>query len=146
MTPGDFTNQVHDFDPGIEDYPNGLFWTLPVAAGAVTANPGAGRGSLVVANQAMRDFFDIPNALFRFEDPVSLPATVSYNLEWTGPVTERQNFRDATNRWAGEFAKTSATMSWSASRPDGFSFTSDAASTSHSRDAVIGTERNGRFF
>ena len=62
----DFTNfstQVHDFDPGIDPYPGGLFWTVPNP----TLGPielGRGQASMSMANLALEDYFDIPNALF----------------------------------------------------------------------------------
>ena len=88
---------------------------------------------------------DFKNLLVAISGGSSAPATVSYDLEWTGPVTERRKIRDAATGFAGEFFATSAKMSWSA-HTAGFSFTSDPASTSHSTAALLGTERNGRFF
>ncbi|TMF01854.1 MAG: hypothetical protein E6I39_02215 [Chloroflexi bacterium] len=81
-----FSTQVHDFDPGIDPYPGGLFWTVPNP----TLGPielGTGRASMSMANLALQDYFDIPNALFRFEVPVSTDASCSFNVKWTGPVT-----------------------------------------------------------
>jgi hypothetical protein len=140
-----FSTQVHDFDPGINPYPSGLFWTMQVADNAVTANPAAGRASLAVENAAMFDFFSIPNALFRFMQPASVPAHASFDLIWTGPVSDRKSISDKATGFEGEFVATSATMGWSA-QTDAFSFVSDPAATSHSVAAVLGTERNGRFF
>jgi hypothetical protein len=112
---------------------------------AVDVNPGAGRASLVVKDLAMFDFFSIPNALFRFLSPASVPATVSFDLEWTGPVTQRRSISDPVAGFEGEFFATSAVMGWSA-HTSTFSFTSDSASSSHSVAALLGNERNGRFF
>jgi len=116
---------------------------MQVADNAVTAQPGAGRASLAVENAAMFDFFSIPNALFRFVPGV--PAHASFDLIWTGPVTDRKSISDKATGFEGEFVATRATMGWSA-QTDAFSFVSDAASTSHSVAAVLGMERNGRFF
>jgi hypothetical protein len=118
---------------------------VQVPDSAVTAEPGAGLGRVAARDLAMPDYFNIPNALFRFMDPTSVPATVSYDLRWKGPVTERRRISDATAGFRGEFFGTAATMWWSA-RTATFAFTSDAASTSHSVAALLGTERNGRFF
>ena len=41
----DFSNQLHDFDPGLD---NGLFWTVPIDKSSVKVNPGSGRASLIV--------------------------------------------------------------------------------------------------
>jgi hypothetical protein len=45
----------------------------------------------------------------------------------------------------GEFMHSQATIEWSMTEA-GFSFVSDAAKTSTSDQAVIGRERNGKFF
>ena len=107
------------------------------------AEPAAGRASLAVKNAAMFDFFSIPNALFRFVPGV--PAHASFDLIWTGPVTDRKSISDTVTGFEGEFVATSAIMGWSA-HTDAFSFVSNPASTSQSVAAVLGTERNGRFF
>ena len=96
-----------------------------------------------VSNLALFDYFSIPNALFTHTTPPA-DATVSFDLQWTGPVTERRSIKDAANGFAGEFFGTSARMSWSAMSGD-FHFVSDPASTSHSVAALLGNERNGRF-
>ncbi len=116
---------------------------MQVADDAVTAEPGAGRATLAVLDAAMFDFFSIPNALFRFVPGV--PAHASFDLVWTGPVTNRKSISDVATGFEGQFVATSAIMGWSA-HTDTFSFVSDPASTSHSVAAVLGTERNGRFF
>ena len=89
----DFTNfstQIHDFDPGINPYPGGLFWTVPIlGVGPVVLGRGAARMS--ATDLALQDFFDIPNALFRFETPVSVGATCSFDVHWSGPVTSSQS-------------------------------------------------------
>jgi hypothetical protein len=118
---------------------------VPVSPKSVDANPGAGRGSMVATELAMSDFFSIPNALFHLQSPVSVPATVSFDLEWIGPVTERRSIQDAVNGFAGEFFATRASMAWSA-HGSGFHFTSDPAASSTSVQAVVGNERNGQFF
>jgi hypothetical protein len=62
---------------------------------------------------------------------------------------KRTKVRDSTQDFAGEFwssaASGAATLEWSATS-DGFTFTSDAAATSHSYATVLGHERNGVFF
>ena len=136
-----FTTQVHDFDPGINPYPGGLFWT--VATGPQDhVNLGLGTGRLTVNDLALQDFFNIPNALFRFQDPVSVNARCSFDVRWTGPVTSRGGV--STPGSTGELVMTSATMTWSASNADGFSFVSDASPTT-SAFAQLGKISNGVF-
>jgi hypothetical protein len=141
-----FTTQVHDFDLGINPYPEGLFWTVQVANSAVTEIDVAdGKARYAVHNMHMFDFFNIPNALFHLMDPVSTEATASFDIHWSGPVTEKQTVHDATQGFAGEFVSCSATMKWSA-KTSSFKFESGPESSSHSTIAVLGTERNGVFF
>jgi hypothetical protein len=141
----DFTNfstQVHDFDPGITPYPGGLFWTVPLDATAVDVQMGAGRARMSAKNVAVQDFFDIPNALFRFEQPVSVDAQCSFDIRWDGPVTSRGEV--TTPGSAGELVMSQATMAWSASNASGFRFASDPSPTK-SVFAQLGRVRNGVF-
>ena len=140
----DFTNfstQVHDFDPGIDPYPGGLFWTVPNP----TLGPielGRGRASMSMANLALKDYFDIPNALFRFEVPVSVDAKCSFDVEWTGPVTSTGPVN--TPGSTGELSMTKANMTWSASNSLGFRYVSNPAGTT-SAFAQLGRVQNGVF-
>ena len=116
-----FTNQVHDFDPGIAA--NGLFWTL------------------VVNNANVLDYHDIPNALVRGP---SHPATVSFVVNWHRG-SQRTKVRDTVNGFAAELVQNTATMSWSAIT-QGISYVSGPESTSSGVFASVGHERNGAFF
>jgi hypothetical protein len=134
-----FTNQVHDFDPGIAA--NGLFWTVPLTPGSVRAHPGSGIASLVVNNATVLDYHDIPNALVRGP---SHPATVSFVVNWQ-PSSQRIKVRDTVNGFAAELVQNTATMAWSATT-QGISYLSGPESTSSSVFAYVGHERNGAFF
>ncbi|HKS96771.1 MAG TPA: hypothetical protein VJV74_11670 [Terriglobia bacterium] len=134
----DGSNQTHDFDPGLD---NGLFWTVPVPAGSISADPGKGRASLVVENLEMEDYFTVGNAL---TDGSSNPATVSFQVHWS-PGLKRTKVRDQATGMAGEFVLTTATMAWSVSSA-GQAYLSDPENTSSSISGQIGHERNGVFF
>jgi hypothetical protein len=140
----DFTNfstQVHDFDPGIDPYPGGLFWTVPKP----TLGPielGGGRASMSMANLALKDYFDILNALFRFRVPVSADAQCSFDVKWTGPVSSTGPV--TTPGSTGDLVMTSATMTWSASNSLGFKFVSNPSGTT-SAFAQLGHVKNGVF-
>jgi len=136
-----FKTQVHDFDPGITPYPGGLFWTVPNP----TLGPielGRGKASMSMANLALEDYFDIPNALFRFEVPESTDASCSFDVKWTGPVTSTGPV--ITPGSTGELSMTSATMTWSASNNLGFRFVSNPSGTT-SAFAQLGRVQNGVF-
>jgi hypothetical protein len=104
-----------------------------------------GKARYVVYNLPLKDFFNIPNGLFHLQNPTFTPATASFDVHWSGPVTDRQTIRDTTNGFAGNFVSSSATMSWSAKTSD-FKFQSDPESTSSSVLAVLGNEQNGVYF
>jgi hypothetical protein len=139
-----FTTQVHDFDPGITPYPDGLFWTVPLRPqDTLSVNLGAGRAHLSANDVPMLDFFDIPNALFRFEDPVSTPAVCSFDIHWSGPVTDRSAVSGPPGS-EGTLIESTATMSWSATNDLGFRFETDSGPTT-SVFAQLGRVRNGVF-
>jgi hypothetical protein len=139
-----FTTQVHDFDPGITPYPEGLFWTIALPSSSLDVNMGAGRAMMTASNLAIRDFLNIPNALFRFQTPVSVPATASFDITWSGPVTDRVEVTDPATGFAAEFFRNHVTMTWRATNANGFSFVSDPETTSVF--AELGRLRNGVFF
>ena len=132
-----FSNQVHDFDPGIA--PNGVFWTVAVPRSSVTVHPGSGEASLVVSNFAVRDYFNIPNALMR---GAFNSATVSFDVRWASG-RKKVKVRDEANGFAGQFVENSAQLSWSATSAGSTyrSVTGDICPF-----ALVGEERNGVFF
>lgn len=89
----------------------------------------------------IEDYHDLVNAL---KDGPSVPAEVSYHIQWHG-VKRVDRVHDATNHFSGRFIEDSATVEWSASE-HGFRFKSDPASTTVTEFAEIGEERNGLFF
>ena len=117
---------------------------MPISPGAVDVQFGAGKARYHVTNMAMPDYFNIPNAIFRFQDPVSVPSTCSFDIHWSGPVTKRSKVSDPDAGFEGEFVLSHATMTWSAESADGFRFVSNPDTTSVF--ALLGKERNGVFF
>jgi len=134
----DFSNQVHDFDPGLD---NGLFWTVPVGANSLFVNPGSGRASLAVKSLEMEDYFNVINAL---QDGQNNSATVSFEVHWSHGG-KHFKVRDAGVGMAGEFIMNTATMVWSV-ESNGVAFQSGPENTSSSVSGQVGHERNGVFF
>jgi hypothetical protein len=141
---------VHDFDPGIDPYPEGLFWTVPLQSGredeghgGVTVDLGDGKARMRATNLRVRDFFNSPNALFRFQSPASVRATVSFDIRWLGPATGRSAVTSPPGS-SGRLLMSPATMRWSAQNAQGFSFKSDPSSTT-SVFGQLGRVRNGIF-
>ncbi len=93
-------------------------------------------------NLEMQDYFDIPNALFRFESPVSVGGTSSFDIHWHGPVSSRGPV--TTPGSSGELVMSQATMTWSARNDLGFTFVSDLSGTT-SVFAQLGHVKNGVF-
>jgi hypothetical protein len=118
---------------------------VPIAESAVTVQMGAGKASMAVDDLELRDFFTIPNALFHFLNPESEAATCSFDIQWSGPVTDRRKLNDPDVGFAGVFILCQATMTWSAQNAGGFSFVSNPAGTT-SFFAQLGHIRNGVFF
>ena len=136
----DPTSQEHDFDPGINPYPLGLFWTVPILE-QEHVNLGTGTARMTVNNLSLFDYFNIPNAI---QHPANrLSATCSFDVRWTGPASNRLAITQTPGS-TGEIVETSATMTWSASRPDNFHFQSDASPTTNVF-AQVGKVRNGVF-
>jgi hypothetical protein len=132
-------------------YPDGLFWTVPLRSGgddeeedgnAVSVNLKAGTARMAAHDLHVTDFFNIPNALFRFQTPVSLPATIAFDIRWSGPTTGRA--RVTTPGSSGELFPSQATMTWSATNQSGFKFRSNASPTT-SFFAQLGHVNNGVF-
>jgi hypothetical protein len=95
-----------------------------------------------VSGLVLQDDFNIPNALFRFQSPVSAVASCSFDVTWSGPVTDRVPV--TTPGSSGELLLNPATMTWSVSNDLGFSFVSNPSPTT-SAFAAIGTVKNGVF-
>lgn len=140
----DFTNfstQVHDFDPGINPYPGGLFWTLPDAK-INSIDLEAGTAHMHMDDVALRDFFNIPNALFRFMTPASIAAKCSFDIRWLGPVTGTGGVSTPGSK--GTLVTSQATMHWTAINEAGFHFVSDPSGTTNVF-AQLGHISNGVF-
>lgn len=74
------------------------------------------------------------------------PAVVSFVVEWDG-VLDRQQVRNEMENFEGTFLQTGSTIQWEAFNPaTGFTFVSEPANPAGNVYAVIGRERNGRFF
>src|SRR5262245_4261762 len=119
--------QIHDFNPGINPYPLGLFWTIRFPPQIVQANPGAGKAIYKADNVQVEDYHSIDNAL---GGGTGDPAIVSFEVRWFD-VEQRVNIKDEDADFGAEFVRGHAQMAWSAVVGD-YSFRSDPIETSHS--------------
>ena len=118
-----------------------MFWTVPnPALGPIEL--GTGTAQMSMSDLALTDFFKIPNALFRFQNPVSADAKASFDIRWSGPVTGRAPV--TTPGSSGELRMCKATMTWSAGNSTGFKFISNPSGT-FSAFAQLGHVSNGVF-
>jgi hypothetical protein len=138
-----------------------LFWTVPLRSGdddedggrarsqdgdewqGVTVDLGDGKARMTAANVHVRDFFNIPNALFRFQKPVSVASTVSFDIRWMGPATHPSAVTKPRGS-TGRVFMSPVAMKWSAISASGFSFKSHASGTT-SFFGQLGHVRNGIF-
>ena len=134
-----------------------MFWTVPLRPGdeggdrarfddedqGVTVDLDDGKARMKAANVHVRDFFNIPNALFRFQKPVSVGAIVSFDVRWMGPATDPSAVTIPAGS-TGRVFKSPVTMKWSATNASGFSFKSHPSGTT-SFFGQLGRVRNGIF-
>ena len=116
---------------------------MPLPEDAVVVSPDGRQLTVAVEDLAVVDDLRRPA-------PVTVPATVSFRIDWRGKKGQRRRGRGlgvpATDPAAflGRFRKAKATAIFSGAI-DGFSFQSDAVTLAKSRFALVGTERNGLF-
>ncbi len=89
----------------------------------------------------MPDQQDLMNAL---NNGPAFPATVSFDVRWSGGMQKRKTLRNSQHRFALQIMETAATIEWQAERGD-LRLTSDAG-TAKTVYAFVGRERNGIFF
>jgi hypothetical protein len=156
-----FSTQIHDFDLGFgpalnstggNGFGDRLFWTTAIPDSDVQVNLGAGKAEMDLTNLALPDYPRIPIALGSQFQTAYVPGTISFDVVWQGPVTRRLNVANGTNgdQFAGEFVENDATVTWSASNANGFTFQAKPGdlSTSIPGRAFVGLshEENGTFF
>jgi hypothetical protein len=102
-----------------------------------------GAARMKAGNLGVRDFFNIPNALFRTQHPVSVRATVSFDVRWMGPATSPSAVTSPPGS-SGQLFMSPVTMTWSAKNATGFRFRSDPSGTT-SFFGQLGRVRSGIF-
>ena len=147
----------HSWDPGTT--PSLVFWTTPIPGGSVKVDLRKETASLNVKNVLVFDSFTlIPNALDPNHPAGHVNSIIdSLHVEWSGTTRPTSFDNCDPNAFRGKYFEDSATIEVAATTPptparcgskamNGFRFVSDPASTSKSRFAQIGRERNGVFF
>jgi len=136
-----FSNQSHDFNPGVAS--NGVFWTIAVPVNAGHVDPAAGTANYMQTDLALNDSYHV---LFGANNGPKTPAKVTFKITWSpGSNPKHLHAHDTANGFDGDFTQGIATASWSASE-EGFTFASTPGETPKTVIAYVGTEQNGRFF
>jgi hypothetical protein len=139
---GNPLQQVHDWEPGIDD--SGLFWTIPIGNGAIDADPSTGQARLRGQSVKVTDFHDFFNAVLG-GGPTPLPSRVSYDVRWFGGGG-RQAIDDQTFDFAGVYVPGPASITFEAMDDHGrVVYRSDPAGQTNVGQPAVGTERNGVF-
>jgi len=125
-----------------------LFWTVPLRDEGedddeVTVDLHDGKARMKATGLHVRDFFNIGNALLHLQKPVSVPATVSFDVRWLGPATDRMPVTKPRGS-SGHVFTSPVTIRWTATNGSGFSFKSNPSNTK-SFFGQLGHIRNGVF-
>jgi hypothetical protein len=148
----DHSTQTHDFNEGfgdpVNDQGDRTFWIAAIPDSDVQVTDLlAGKAEMHVANLAVKDYFDLPNA---FAVGPAVDGLASFDVVWDGPVTRSVKVSDAVNGFTGNFFENQATVTWSGMNELGFQFFGDPGDFSTSVPgrvfSEIGHERNGIFF
>ena len=145
--------------PGGNNFGTRVFWTAVVPDRDVQVDPLAGIAQMHVHDLAALDYPEdfASGSLGPNWQTAYVPATVSFDVVWSRPVTRLVTVSDATDQFAGTFAENRATVIWSAQSASGFQFQSRAGSVHTSTPgaaniattyffAEVGHEQNGIFF
>ena len=112
----------------------------------VDVNFGKGSAVMSARNVPILDYRDGGNAIFG-GGPPPIPGRVSFTVRWSG-INERvkiDNNDPVYGGFRGDFIRNSAQLEWSGTVGD-WSFVSDPIGTSSSEFALLGHEKNGKFF
>src|SRR5262245_38953527 len=124
---------------------------MPIHPNNLQVQFNSGRASMHVEGLSVPDTHDLANSLTNGQGYAPLgrpaiapvPATVSFDVEWSGEISRATVVNEAQN-FRGDFIKTGSTMKWS-SVQNGFFFDSEEPNPARNLGATIGRECNGVF-
>jgi hypothetical protein len=126
------------------------FWIAAIPDSDVQVHFGAGTAEMSVSNLPALDYVNLQTSVGPNWQTAFVGATVSFDVVWSGPITRAVTVTDGSNgdQFAGDFVENQATVTWSATNANGFSFTGNPGqfSTSIAPFAELGQEQNGSFF
>jgi hypothetical protein len=134
----DFSNQVHDYNPGIAE--NGLFWTIPFPEEGAWIDLASGKAEMHALSLEIPDTYTFFNAAARGPQEM---AQVSFDVWWHSPSATEQ-VRNDEQGFAATLLEVESAISFSA-ESENFAFISDPPDKSQALYARIGFEANGAF-
>jgi hypothetical protein len=143
--------QIHDFNPGDLNEPGqpnhfsagGVVWTRPIPNRAVTVRPGRGNAHFTLPDFSLFAYLNIVNAFFR-TGPDPIDATASVDIHWTG-TGERLQVDNDTAGFGGQYRNADATIEWSVTNAEGYSFSTANSSETTVTHAFTAHVRSGVF-
>jgi len=143
-------NQIHDFNPGVNPFPDGLFWTVAVPRNSLTVNLAAGTGRLTSDYLPLDDYTNFVNSVTSDPPPIpEIDSRASYDVRWGGVIT-RVHRNNPAQGFSGDFVETNATITFAARQVVSpyFGYVADPPSVSPQKVvfAELGHEVNGVFY
>lgn len=132
----DFSNQIHDYNPGIAE--NGLFWTIPFPDDGAWIDLASGKAEMHALSLEIPDTYTFGNAAARGPQEM---ARVSFDVWWHSP-TATEHLRNEEQGFAATLVDVASAISFSA-ESETFAFVSDPPEMSQALYARIGYEANG---
>ena len=114
----DFSNQVHDYNPGIAE--NGLFWTIPFPEESAWVDLAAGEAQMHALSMEIPDTYTFFNAFARGPQEM---ARVSFDVWWHSPKST-EHIRNEEQGFAATLLDVESAISFSA-ESDSLGFISD---------------------
>jgi hypothetical protein len=151
--PSAYSVQTHDYNPGyLGGWPDGVFWTIPVSAEAVTIDAESGEARCTITDLDIPDWGNIPNA---FANGPNTPGRVSFDMRFFRDESSTRYRYSSTpverDQYEIDYWSTRATLAWTSETEGGFSFESYAIDDYPSDRspgqffAIVGHENNGAF-
>jgi hypothetical protein len=118
-----------------------LYWLTPVPKGALRVSPDGRSATL-----QMNDLAVIDQPTWPAYDAPATPATMSYRVVWKA-TDEKVIYEDKLKHFMVEGYRAIAQLEAKVEVPSlGFSWKSDPIETSSAAFALIGNERNGKYY
>ncbi|GAC1414504.1 MAG: hypothetical protein NVSMB5_02560 [Candidatus Velthaea sp.] len=131
--------RLHDFHPPIAA--SGLFWTIRIPEDACTIDAATGSARVEVKNIFIVDQPEFPNRV-----PTTPGMLLDMRVAWQG-TGQRERFEDAQKLFTVDAMRSRAQIEFSVSIPSiAFTWKSDPMATSSADFAIVGRERNGRYY